>query len=75
MEVSHTIRNNTVKIFLNGILHLYFCRENLRGIESWQYGQDQFVIEIALKEAVLTLEYDTKEKWTAILSELDQAIP
>jgi hypothetical protein len=75
MDVSHTIRNNTVKIFISGILHIYFRREHLRGLQSWQFGKDQFVIEVKLKDATLTLEYDQREKWTAILTALDTCLP
>jgi hypothetical protein len=75
MEVSHTIRNNTVKIYFNGILHLWFNREDVRGVWSWQYGENQFAIEIRLRKTSLTPEYDTKEKWTAVLAELDRVLP
>jgi hypothetical protein len=75
MIVTHKLRVDIVKIYVEGILHLFFSKHQLIGIQSWVEGKDFFVIEITLSDGIILCEYDTKEKWLSILAILDEIIP
>jgi hypothetical protein len=75
MTVTHHIKFNTVKIYINGSLHLSFFKTKKVTVESWIEGQDHYIIEVWTGDFCLLCEYDNREKWIAILAVLDQVIP
>jgi len=75
MTVSRTILSGFVKIYIDGLLHLSFYKNRLSGVQSWYHGPDFYAIELTLSDAVITTEYDSREKWEQILRELDQVLP
>lgn len=74
-----TIDNNTnsIKIYINDILHLAIKKEDLIGIESWVDGENErkrWHIEYTTKTTTIESEYDNIDKWIAILKLLDNEI-
>lgn len=60
-----------IVIRIGGIMHLWVDRTKLLGIQSWvMSGRRQFVIEFAMDGGTITTDYDTREKWEAILNGL-----
>lgn len=75
MTVSCIIRFNTIKIYVNEVLHLSFFKTKKVTIESWIEGAGHYIIEINTGDVLLLCEYDSPEKWKAVLEALDLAIP
>lgn len=68
---------NALKIRFGGITHLRIDATKLIGHQSWRegYGNRKWVIEYALDGGGrIVCEYDTEEKWQAILEGLDRAL-
>lgn len=63
-----------IKIFIDEILHLSFYKEDFIGIQSWIEGTLQefkiYKIEYSFKTTTIVSEYDSIEKWRAVLLEL-----
>ena len=65
----------SVAIRIGGVLHLWFDRTKLLGVQSWvKTGRRQFFIELTMDGGVITSDYDTEEKWKAILSQLQSVL-
>lgn len=75
MTVTHKIKFNTIKIYVNGVLHLSFFKTKKVTVESWIEGAGHYIIEINTGDVLLLCEYDTMEKWTAVLDALDECLP
>lgn len=69
-----TIENNhyDIRIKFNGILHVHIPKAKYLGLQSWRDGDNNFSIEYHLIGGNIICEYDTIEKWTFILDELDK---
>jgi len=61
-----------VKLYINDTLYVMFNQVEFKGLQSWRMGKNWFVIEIYIKDLTITLEFDSKEKWEAILKLLDE---
>lgn len=64
---------NHLKIYLDGILHLYI-KEKVLGIQSWIMDSEirLYKIEYYLKDNSVTTEYVDKKLWVDILKQLDK---
>jgi hypothetical protein len=60
----------TMKVFINGILHLLIRPKDFVGLHAYQEEQS-FVIEVHTIHRMIMVEYDSREKWVAVLSELN----
>ncbi len=64
---------NFFKIYINDLLHLLVKRVDLLGLQFYINNSKSFKIEYLFKDGtVLESEYDSREKWVAILKELDK---
>lgn len=67
---------DALKIRFGEVTHLRIDATKLIGYQSWRqgYGNHKFVIEYTTTGGQIVCEYDTEEKWAAILDGLDQAL-
>lgn len=79
MKITSNISHASVKIFINEILHVQFMRERFVGLSSWQYekegspeGSGMYYIEIILDGGMVTVDYDRRDLWLGVLSELQK---
>jgi hypothetical protein len=57
-----------VTVLINGIPHLDFLKKKYEGMLSWYESNVDFKIEIYLKNQVILTEYNSLEKWEAVLN-------
>ncbi|HRP30467.1 MAG TPA: hypothetical protein PKV73_01180 [Agriterribacter sp.] len=74
MNVELKINFYTIKLFIDGYIHLFIWRKDFVGFQSWSDGNDKCTIEFYTKTNKITLEQDTKEKWLTILKELNNKL-
>lgn len=75
MAIEVTPEFEGIAVRIDGALHLWFDRRKLLGIQSWQsVGRCQFFIEITLEGGAITADYDSREKWMAILTGLEPIV-
>lgn len=75
MIVTATIRHNTLKVYVDGILYLIIPKAKFLGLESWVEKADWFMIEIYLDGVTILCEYGSRAKWEAVLKVLDENLP
>lgn len=62
-------------ITINEIPHLMFKTVDFIGIQAWVEGKEKFIIEYHFSSgAKITSEYDNKEKFTSITSQLQEVM-
>jgi hypothetical protein len=73
-EYSISVEDNQVKIYINELIHLMLRKDKLLGFDSWilENASFKYCIEFYLQGSTILLEYDTREKWEAILRLLDR---
>ncbi len=71
MTPTLTYEYNELSIYFDTILHIKIKLDEFVGIQSWRSG-GVFFIEYILKTNRIKSEYDTKEKWLAVLKLLDE---
>jgi hypothetical protein len=73
-EYSISVEDNQVKIYINGLIHLMLKKDRLLGFDSWilENASFKYCIEFYLQGGTILLEYDTQEKWAAVLKLLDR---
>mgnify|MGYP003440852097 FL=1 len=64
----------SVCISINGIQHLNFLKRKYIGLQSWYESKNDFKIEIYLDGAIILLEYNSLEKWQAILKIINEQV-
>ncbi len=72
-----TVGDNTIRLFINDILHLVVKQSELVGIQSWITGDKTkfYHIEYYFKsDAFFHSEYDCPIKWKSILDLLNEKI-
>jgi hypothetical protein len=65
-----------VKLLIDGILHIEFNLDKLLGIHAFidKDARYQWQIEIILEGNTITTEYTSREKWEAVLKELEKVV-
>ncbi len=63
-----------IRIFINGIIHLYLRRSELVSFQSWYINKGCCRIEIYTTSRDILLEYNSVEKWKIILNLLNENI-
>lgn len=71
MNAQLYIKDDAIKIYINGSIHLCFKQDSLLGIQSW-IGTDKYMIEFYLNGNNILCEYDSVKKWKKILSLLSK---
>lgn len=69
------IEENSVRIYINNILHLKLKQDELIGIQSWMFGYGKsrkYHIELTTKTQTIELVYNLEDKWKSILDLLDK---
>lgn len=66
----------SLKVKINGLLHLYADRSKLLAIHSWrQEAVGTFFIEYLFVGGSTICEHDSEENWKAILVAINRALP
>lgn len=73
MNVKINLKGDVFTIHIDGLLHLYICHPII-SIQSWSEQNKFFKIEYQTKTQTILTEYDDKNKWIAILKELDRCL-
>lgn len=66
MDAKIDIKGDTIKIYINNLLHLYIS-DRITSIQSYKFENSWWKIEIKTKHNTTLLEYDSPEKWNKIL--------
>jgi len=68
------VNYESIKIRFGGVLHLHLQRP-VYSVQSWvQERQAKFTIQYTTAGGDVTSEYDNREKWESILSQLDKVL-
>lgn len=74
MKITSRISHASVKIYINDTLHIHFLREKYLGMQSWQFeNETMFYIELTMDGGVIRCDYDRRDLWTGVLTELEKA--
>ena len=68
--VRGAIEFDSIRVYINDTLHIDVQRSKLRGIGSWQWANGYFAIEFIFERNRMLVEYETRERWKAVLDEL-----
>lgn len=71
-KIDIIIEFDTIKIYIKTILFLAIRRDEYVGLQSWIEGEMKWKIEFYLKTTSIITEFNSKEKWKAMLTELDK---
>ena len=63
-----------IRIFINGILHIFIRRSELVCLQSWYINKWCCKIEIYTTSRDIMFEYNSVEKWKTILNLLNENI-
>lgn len=74
MKVELLINHYDIRILIEGLPHVYISRNEFVGFTSWNDDDSMYVIEYVTKYNKIRTEYDTKEKWLAVLTELNNKL-
>lgn len=68
------IDGDSIRFYFAGAMHVAIKRTRLLGIRSWRKAE-LFFVEFTMETgAAITVEYDIREKWLAVLAALDGLI-
>ena len=74
-DIKVEVRYDAVQVLIDGVLHLHVIRSKLLGVQSWvREAEGAYVIEFAMQGGSMESDYDTKEKWLAVLAGLSKAL-
>jgi hypothetical protein len=74
-EITSELVHDRIKIRINGNLHLSLKPSRFLGMQAWRILREQrWIIEYTMEGGVITTDYDSPEKWRAILAELDNVL-
>ena len=74
MKVELQINHYDFRLMIDGLPHVYILREQFVGYQSWSDGENMYVIEFYTKTNSIRTEQDKKEKWVAMLTELNSKL-
>lgn len=74
MDIKITTNFNTIRIYINNVLFIMLLRDELLGIQSWSEYGEKWCIGFYLKGNSFVSEFDTKEKWLAVLDAIDKKL-
>lgn len=76
-NITVRVQFNALKVLFGDVTHLRIDATKLLGHQSWRegYGNKKFVIEYTVAGGgPIICEYDSEDKWKAILAGLDIAL-
>lgn len=67
--------HDSIRVHVDGMLHLHFYKAELLGIQSWKSGDLNWCVEYTLKDGVTILtEYDSVAKVKSILQQMEKIV-
>jgi hypothetical protein len=69
-EVNVETTYETIRIYVNELIHVLIKRDEFVGIQSWGDGGGKWCIAFYTKTGIITTEQDSREKWESILRAL-----
>ena len=71
VSISRSIES--IKVYIDGLLHLHIPRDKYVAFQSWVWPQRKFyVLEIYLKDSdTMIVEYDKREMFEEVIQALD----
>lgn len=73
MKVTTEVSNFNIRFYIDGQLHLSFKESEYSGLHTFIDGnKGVWCVEVHLKGGIITLQYDSKAKWDAMLKSLDK---
>jgi len=73
LKVDIKINHYSIKIFIDGFIHVFMWRNEFIGFQSWCDGNGKYSIEFYTKTNTFLTEQDTKDKWLTMLEELNKS--
>lgn len=73
-EISDDSGVTDVCISINNIPHLKFQKRRYIGLQSWYVSKNDFRIEIYLEGATILTEYNSLDKWKAVLKIINEQV-
>lgn len=74
INISTFITFSYIKIYFNNGL-LFACKKDeFIGMQAWVDGGNKWIIEMYTTHNSILMEFDTKEKWEAVLTAIDTKI-
>ncbi len=74
MKVELKINHYSIKLYIDGFVHVHIWREEFIGYTSWSDGNGMYNIEFITKTNSILSQMDTKDKWIEILKVLDEGL-
>lgn len=73
-QIDVRVEYDALRIFF-GVMHLHLIRSKLLGVQAWMRAPEgKFVIEYTVDGGTVTCDYDSREKWEAILDDLAKVL-
>lgn len=66
------IKNRTIFVKINDLLHLRIATEGLLGIQSWHYDSNFFLEFYFTSGQTIKVEHDNRDIWLNILAGLEK---
>lgn len=63
-----------IKILINGLPHICILTKEYVGFNSWMDSETNCSIEFITKTNTFIVEYDSKEKWIAVLRAINNKL-
>lgn len=74
MTITSYIDDKYFRVYINDLIHVALKRSTIIGVNTWTESEKQYFIEYTLVGGVVKCEYDSEDKWTAVLNELNKLI-
>lgn len=69
------LKDNRLRLIINGKIHLFLNNfSDFVGFQSWIGDNNRYYIEFYTKTQDFFTEYDTNEKWSAVLNLLNEKL-
>ncbi len=73
-KIEVVLKFDSIRVYFDSILFVHIKRSELLGIQSWQYGKNNYYIEFTMVGNSILTEYDDFEKFKVILTKLDEIL-
>lgn len=71
MKISLSIKDDSIKIFIDNILHLSLNQDKLLGVQAW-VSSDKYIIQFYMNGNSIVCEYGNNKMWKKVLKLLEQ---
>jgi hypothetical protein len=70
VELGH----DAIVIRCHGLIHVHIRMSDYIGFQSWMNGDKNYAVEFTLRGGDLLCEYDSRDKWEAVLRGLEKIL-